>query len=187
MRRREPEHVRAAYDARRLVFIAHSTGGIVVRYLINRYKADFRDRAVGLALMASPSLGSKWADLFAAAAEHNGQRLGRQLTWDDSALQNLHWEFSELVSGPNNELPGLFGREAAEHYMIGRNWLPPWLRRFLPTRHTVVDKLSAAQYFGQVRQIAGTNHFQRRQAEQRRSSLAPVSRGVHERLRRVRR
>ncbi len=159
MQRQETGHARTPYDARRIVFVGHSTGGIVVRYLINRYKADFRDKAVGLALMASPSLGSTWADLFASAAEHNGQRLGRQLSWDDSALQNLHWEFSELVSPHNTELPGLFGREAAEHYMIGRSRLPSWLRAVLPARNKVVEKLSAAQYFGQVRQIGGTDHF----------------------------
>jgi pimeloyl-ACP methyl ester carboxylesterase len=156
---KEVGHARPPYAARRIVFVCHSTGGIVVRYLIQRYKHELRDKAVGLALIASPSLGSKWADVFAAAAEHNGQRLGRQLSWDDSALQALHWEFSELVAPHNTELPGLFGREAAEHYMIGRSRFPRWLRRWLPTRHKVVEKLSAAQYFGQVRQISDTDHF----------------------------
>jgi pimeloyl-ACP methyl ester carboxylesterase len=159
LRLRDVDQARAPYDYRRLVFVCHSTGGIVMRYLINRYKGDFKGKDVGLALMASPSLGSEWADVFALAAKYYNQGLGRQLSWDDSALQDLHWQFSELVENRHKEMPGLFGREAAEHHMIGRRRIPKFLRWLFPPRNTVVNKVSAGQYFGQVRPIPGTDHF----------------------------
>src|SRR5262249_9770770 len=39
----------AVLDWENIVFICHSTGGIVARYMLERYKGLFRDKSVGLA------------------------------------------------------------------------------------------------------------------------------------------
>ena len=46
----------------RILFVCHSTGGIVVRYLLESNAEAFRNKSVGLLLIASPSYGSEWAD-----------------------------------------------------------------------------------------------------------------------------
>ena len=60
------EHLRLdrVLESRRLIFVCHSMGGLAVRkYLVDRF-ADLTERgiAVGLYLVASPSLGSRYAD-----------------------------------------------------------------------------------------------------------------------------
>lgn len=143
----------------RLVFICHSTGGIVVRYMLERYDELFADKAIGLALIASPSLGSGWATLASVAARYYNQRLGLQLRWNNAELEDIHWRFKDLVDQRSARMPGLFGREAAEHTLIYRDRIPRWIRWALPPRLKVVTTLSAGQYFGAVKILQGTNHF----------------------------
>jgi len=52
-----------------IVFVCHSTGGIVVRYLLESNWAQFKDKRVGLVLIASPSYGSTQADKVKARLE----------------------------------------------------------------------------------------------------------------------
>lgn len=146
-------------NSNRLVFICHSTGGIVARYMLERHRELFADKAVGLALIASPSLGSGWANLAGLAARYYNQRLGLQLRWDNAELEEIHWRFRDLVAQKEALMPGLFGMEAAEHTMIYRNRIPGWIRWLLPPRLKVVTTLSAGQYFGAVKILPGTNHF----------------------------
>src|ERR1700744_3654970 len=51
-------------DCRKLVFVCHSMGGIVVRKLLVERASEFIEREIpiGLFLVASPSLGSTYAD-----------------------------------------------------------------------------------------------------------------------------
>ncbi len=70
----------------RIAFICHSTGGIVARYMIERWDEKFRDHPIGLALIASPSLGSRWANLLSPAFWVYNQRLGLQLRSNDPVL-----------------------------------------------------------------------------------------------------
>jgi pimeloyl-ACP methyl ester carboxylesterase len=146
-------------DRRRLVFICHSTGGIVARYMLEKYRDVFAEKAVGLALIASPSLGSGWANLASLAAHYYNQRLGLQLRWNNAELEDIHWRFRDLVAQKDALMPGLFGMEAAEHTMIYRSRIPAWIRWILPPRIKVVTTLSAGQYFGAVKILPGTNHF----------------------------
>ena len=159
LRRPEVDGSPPVLNSGRLVFICHSTGGIVIRYMLEAYRELFADKAVGLALIASPSLGSGWANLASLAARYYNQRLGLQLRWDNAELEDIHWRFRKLVAQKDALMPGLFGMEAAEHTMIYRNRIPGWIRWLLPPRLKVVTTLSAGQYFGEVKILPGTNHF----------------------------
>jgi pimeloyl-ACP methyl ester carboxylesterase len=149
----------APFERGQLVFICHSTGGIVARYMLEKYRDTFAEKAVGLVLIASPSLGSGWANLASFAARYYNQRLGLQLRWDNAELEDIHWRFQDLVAHKDALMPGLFGMEAAEHAMIYRDRIPVWIRWMLPPRLKVVATLSAGQYFGSVKILPGTNHF----------------------------
>jgi predicted ATPase/Tfp pilus assembly protein PilF len=144
---------------RNVVFVCHSTGGIVVRYLLERNRERFRDKGVGLVLIASPSLGSVWANIASLAAHYYNQHLGLQLRWRGDALEDIHSRFRDLVHRRAEFMPGLDGAEAAESQMILRSRLPRWLRLVLPSRLKVVNTLSAGQYFGDVTILPNTDHF----------------------------
>lgn len=146
-------------NARRVRLVCHSTGGIVARYMIDRYLDEFRQKAVGLALIASPSLGSAWASVAGLAARYYNQRLGQQLQWRGDSLEDIHGRFKDLVNARATRLPGLFGMEACENKMVFRNRLWGPLRMLLPPRWKVVSTLSAGQYFGEVKVLRDTDHF----------------------------
>ena len=82
--RAETPGARSALDRGTLVFVCHSTGGIIVRYLLESRVAEFKDKTVGLVLIASPSFGSGWATKLALLSEfYNAQlsaptRMGQQ-------------------------------------------------------------------------------------------------------------
>jgi pimeloyl-ACP methyl ester carboxylesterase len=143
----------------RLVFVCHSTGGVIARYLLARHQSVFRDKAIGLALIASPSLGSVWANIASLAARYYNQRLGLQLRWGGASLEDIHDRFRELVDSRMISMPGLFGMEACENVMVFRTALPRFFRWLLPSRLKIVSTVSAGQYFGGVTVLRGTDHF----------------------------
>ena len=159
LQRPEADGTPATLATPSLVFVCHSTGGIVARYMLERYRDAFRNKAVGLALIASPSLGSDWANLLSLAARYYNQRLGLQLQGGGEALEEIHVRFRDLVNRRAEEMPGLFGMEAAENKMIFRDRIPAPMRWLFPPRRKVVSTLSAGQYFGEVKVLPGTDHF----------------------------
>lgn len=135
---------------RNIVFVCHSTGGIVVRYLLEREKERFADKNVGLVLIASPSFGSYLANKLRFLTRLFEQKMGRQLEWSSEALEDLDDRFKSLVG--NRAIPNLVGVEACEnHFIIHHKW---W-----PDRYVVVEKESAARYFPEPRRLRDTDHF----------------------------
>jgi hypothetical protein len=134
----------------RILFVCHSTGGIVVRYLLEYYVEQFRNKCVGLLLIASPSYGSKWADKLSLLSGFYNQRLGTQLQWGNWSLRDLDARFKDLIN--NRELPSFIGIEAYENrFVIHRKWLPD--------SAVVVTEESAGRYFGAPVLLRGTDHF----------------------------
>lgn len=141
-----------------LIFICHSTGGIVIRYLLERHQDVFKDKAIGLVLIASPSLGSIYVKHLNLLARFYNQQLGLQLQWQGENLVDLDARFKDLVF--SRRIPRLTGVEAYEHYFILRKqWLPEWIERWVPNRRKLVDPLSAGRYFGSPRLLPNTDHF----------------------------
>jgi len=133
-----------------IVFVCHSTGGIVARYLLEVNETRFVAKKLGLILIASPSYGSKWSDRLDLLAKLYNQQLGIQLQWGNWSLRDLDARFKDLLY--QHRLPGLRGIEAHENHFI-------FHRRWLPNKSLVVTEESAGRYFGAPVLLRNTNHF----------------------------
>lgn len=138
----------------KIIFIAHSTGGIVVRHMLVRKTEKFADKRVGLVLIASPSLGSRDADRLSIITRLTRHQLGQELKWDAPFLRELDKDFRNLVN--NRKLPALIGTEWLEHHYVGGE-----LGKLfgLARDEVVVEEDSAARYFGEPIVLADTTHI----------------------------
>ncbi len=147
--RRSPTGEMAPIDYDNIVFVCHSLGGIVTRYMLEARHDAFTKKSVGLVLMASPSLGSTYADLFEFLAQLYKNKLGKQLKRMNESLINLDKRFRSLLG--SNRIRSLVGSEAVEHKsLFGWRWLPPL--------KPIVETWSASRYFGDSRKLPGTDH-----------------------------
>jgi hypothetical protein len=142
---------RRVMDARNILFVAHSLGGVVVRYLLTEDWPDFKDKTVGLLLIASPSYGSNNADSLKWLAEMYENEAGQDLQWGSDLLKDLDARFKRLVD--LKRIPRLTGMEAYEHHFILHYRYIPFL-----TKQRVVTAESAGRYFGPATLLPGTNH-----------------------------
>lgn len=133
----------------KIVFVCHSLGGIVVRYMLESFGANFQHHKIGLVLMASPSIGSDYADGLIKIAKFYKNRTAHQLQMNSELLTDLDERFKDYIE--RRERDTFFGVEATEH--VG-----PFHFRWLPGFEPIVLKSSSARYFARSRTIPGTNH-----------------------------
>ncbi len=135
--------------AKRIVFVCHSMGGIVVRRFIVKHQKIFSEKqiSIGLFLVASPSLGSdyaNWLSIITGAIGHTqaqALKFSQQNVW----LNDLDRDFHNLISMENPPFP-IRGKELIED----RAWFPKkagFLRMFW--KKQVVEPFSGAKYFGE--------------------------------------
>jgi hypothetical protein len=147
------EHMKLddVFACRGLIFVAHSVGGIVARKLLVERAKDFSDRGItiGLFLLASPSLGSRYAEWIKPIAKLFGHsqadaiRFSSNNTW----LSDLDRQFMNLKEGRSLNL---LGKELIEDTSVA-------LESVIRTQ--VVEPFSAARYFGEPYKVPGCNHF----------------------------
>ena len=147
---------------RNLIFVGHSTGGIVARALLLSNERAFQEKNVGLVLMASPSTGSVYANRFDFLTQMYQSELGAVLRKDSTLLAYLDDRFKEAVDRKKEHIPRLLGAEACEHHMVFRRKIfgrrvPKWIPLF--EKRLIVDPDSAGRYFGKVRKIPDSDHF----------------------------
>lgn len=135
-------------DARRILFVCHSQGGIVVRHLVTTNDALFRKKVVGFAFYASPHAGSQWAKWlkFLPILARNQQ--GLNLDPRSPELQQVHNAFLQYVKDHGYKV---WGREFIEEF-------PP-LRRWIAWLDPIVPFFSANGYFPGAEKILNTDHF----------------------------
>jgi Domain of unknown function (DUF4384) len=140
----------SALERSTIVFVCHSTGGIVVRYMLESRAAEFRDKIVGLVLIASPSYGSYWASTFSWLAQIYNARLAAQLKWANDTLMDLDDRFHRLIQAGG--IPRLIGVEAYENHFIVS-------ARLFRNHMLVVSRESAGRYFQPPHLLPNTDHF----------------------------
>jgi hypothetical protein len=139
----------AVLDRDSILFVCHSMGGIVVRYMLTARTELFRSKKIGLALIASPSYGAAWAKRLGWLAKYFKNEQGAQLEWGSSSLQDLDSRFKWLMQ--DRSISRLSGSEACEHYFLLHGKYPPMA--------PLVNQESAGRYFGPVRMLPKTDHF----------------------------
>jgi pimeloyl-ACP methyl ester carboxylesterase len=146
------EHLRLErlLASKHLIFVCHSMGGIVVRQLLVARQAEFIEQKteVGLFLVASPSLGSSYANWLSGLAKilGNSQTQVLRFAQDNIWLNDLDTNFQNLKEA---EKLSLTGKELVEDQFI-----------VLPKlRHTqVVEPFSGARYFGEHYKVPHSDH-----------------------------
>jgi hypothetical protein len=133
----------------RLVFVCHSLGGIVVRYMLECWRELFESKAIFLVLAASPSIGSRWANSLENVISLFQNRTGRELKWRSDSLDDLDRRFKEMRE--LNLIPHLAGCEWCDEKF-------PTLPGFLRVR-PIVPVDSASRYFGDYHRIPGSDHM----------------------------
>ena len=134
-----------------IVFVCHSMGGIVARHFVVTQQASLikAKTKIGFFLVASPSLGSEYANFVATIAPlYNAQldilRVGQENPW----LATLDRTFMDLKE--DRDIP-IFGKELIEDNSI-------FLKRFL-RRAQVVEPFTGARYFGDSVKIEHSDHL----------------------------
>ncbi len=147
-------HLKIPLDKKNVVFVAHSTGGIIVRDILANHPEAFAAKNVGLVLLASPGDGSKWANRFRSFASLFGNEMARQLERQNEYLDKINAKFRKIKS--EKAIPNLVGIDLFESKLV----FP--IFRYIPflNRSLVVDEKDTELYFQKVpTTIGNSDHF----------------------------
>jgi ABC-type glycerol-3-phosphate transport system substrate-binding protein len=130
-----------------IVFVAHSTGGIIARLVLIRDPEKFQSHSIGLELIASPNMGSDYADVTKYLSGYKNNNLLIQLRIDAPFLSHLADMFEHVIE---DEKIALFAGIALSE--------TEGIQRGAPH---IVNKESALYHKRIMRgePVAGANHF----------------------------
>jgi hypothetical protein len=136
----------------RIIFVCHTMGGLVARrYLVRRQLTSAKSTTnFGLLFVASPSLGSDWANWLTPIAQffQHSQADALRFSKNNRWLDTLDRDFRDLKESERLQLRG---RELIEDKFI--------VSRKLFFSPKIVERISGARYFGEALKIAGSDHF----------------------------
>ena len=131
-----------------IVFVCHSMGGLVVRRFLVQRQQEYAASTFGIFLVASPSMGAKYANWLAPIiglaghAQADALKVIKANPW----LSTLDSDFSRLIRNKD-----IKGREIVEDLPL---FAPGWL-----FKKPLVDSWSGARFFAEPLRIPATNHF----------------------------
>ncbi len=149
---------RAALTCSRFVFICHSTGGLVVPRMLVAHAEAFREKTVGLLMVAVPSMGSPLASVANRLLSFLRNRMLDELGENSRFAEDLDYDFRVLLQGERS-FHNLYGLEGYEHYSLFRDRVPRPLRYLFPEILKVVHRHSTSRYFAKPRLLYGTDHW----------------------------
>ncbi|MDB6028961.1 MAG: alpha/beta fold hydrolase [Verrucomicrobiales bacterium] len=130
-----------------LLFVCHSTGGLVVRQMLVNNTDAFASKKIGLVLAASPALGSQWGTKLEQLAKKYDNRLATELAWMSSSVKALDSQFKAA----QKRLPSIVGQEWVENHFIVHF-------KYWPSKSYVVPYESTGRYFEPFT-VPETDHF----------------------------
>lgn len=139
-------------SANRLVFVAHSMGGIVTRRYVVQQIGEFARKGtqIGLFLVASPSLGSNYANWLSPIAKLLGHSQARALKFceENAWLNDLNSDFRNALG--RNEV-SIVGKELVEDRFVVVKRLGIFSR--------VVPTFTGSAFFGEALRVPCSDHF----------------------------
>jgi pimeloyl-ACP methyl ester carboxylesterase len=134
-----------------IIFVCHSMGGIVTRRFLVKEQSVLIQKGlnkIGLFLVASPSLGSEYANMLSLISSAMGHTQASALQFSQSNvwLNDLDKDFMNLKG---NETLQIKGKELIED-------LPLYGKGFI--RKQIVEPFSGAKYFGNSFKVPGSDH-----------------------------
>ena len=139
-------------DSSGVIFVCHSMGGIVTRRFLVNQQSILIERGlnkIGLFLVASPSLGSEYANmlnLISIAMGHT-QASALEFSQNNVWLNDLDKDFINLKTNKNLQIKG---KELIEDLpLYGKGWI----------RKQIVEPFSGAKYFGDSFKVPGSDHI----------------------------
>ncbi len=150
-------------DFDEIIFIGHSTGGIVARELLIGQQGDYNGKKVGVVLVASPALGSSYATWLKGLAQYYKNKMAEQLATKNPYLLDLDKRFRDLMEEQVSRKRAfcIVGTELIESKFINDNL--PYVAA------PVVTRESMGQYFNAGKLVPDTDHF---------SIAAPTNQGA---------
>jgi pimeloyl-ACP methyl ester carboxylesterase len=139
----------APIEKPKIVFIAHSTGGLVVRYMLDSNTARFVDKKIGLVLVASPSKGSEWANRLSFLRAIYKNEMAGELEKDNALISDLDGRFKDFIE--TKRIPQLVGIDTFENKFV--------VPGFFSDSSHVVSATNSTSYFGRPVIIPDTDHF----------------------------
>jgi hypothetical protein len=138
-------------DSLGIIFVCHSMGGIIARRFLVKEQSDLIKRGldkIGFFLVASPSLGSKYANMLGLISSAIGHTQASALKFSQSNvwLNDLDKDFINLNSNGNLQIKG---KELIED-------LPLYGKGFI--RKQIVEPFSGEKYFGNSFKVPGSDH-----------------------------
>lgn len=134
-----------------IIFVCHSMGGIVTRRFLVKEQSDLIKKGlnkIGLFLVASPSLGSEYANMLSLISRLLGHTQASALQFSQSNvwLNDLDKDFINLKANENLQIKG---KELIEALPL---FVPGLIRR------QIVEPFSGAKYFGNSFKVPESNH-----------------------------
>jgi hypothetical protein len=139
--------------SKRLIFVCHSMGGIVVRqfFVVEQSLLIEKKRSLALFLVASPSLGSEYANWFRLLAKALGNRQADALRFhrNNAWLNDLDKNFRNLRDSGRLSI---HGKELIEDNFLDRLWLKLFWHK------PIVEYFSGARYFADSYKVPYSDH-----------------------------
>jgi pimeloyl-ACP methyl ester carboxylesterase len=138
-------------DSERLIFVCHSMGGIVVRRFLVKNASDLIEKRqmVGLFLVASPSLGARYADWLSPLIQFFGHSQAEALKFvrHNEWLRDLDKDFLDLKESRRLDMRG---KELLEDKFL-------FLKKVWQAQ--VVEPFAGAKYFGEPFKVPASDHW----------------------------
>lgn len=140
-------------EKRRLIFVGHSMGGIVARKFITHNQRKLTNHILGVFLVASPTLGSEYANWLTSLAGALGHTQLKALRFCEKNewLTTLDHEFRSLHQ--NDDGLNISGKEVYEDVPV------KFIGIQIPFMKPIVGEFSAAICFADALKIGGADHI----------------------------
>ena len=147
LRHRDAKNRPPVTDKTNIIFVTHSTGGLVAKYMLLEHMKDLDKRNIGVVLIGCPSRGSKLASKLELIAHQANHQIAEELSWNNRVLLDLDEKFQDLVNHTPDGLSGVEGYEERFSEIV------PFVHSDVAPQET-----AEAGYFGKAKKLLGTDH-----------------------------